>query len=245
MGRAGRGVRKRLIGQLRAMVQDSWRLIALLLIGYAGLAIVALSLFDGAMEPFVQGSLFVGLLWFLTELSRVSSTEGQRFGGVAETWTSRKLKRLSSRSRVIDHVMFERHDVDHVLITEGGVFAVETKYGGYPWKPDSDRFAAARNQAIANARDIRLLLRSKGIVTTVRPTLVVWGPAGRGLKGGEVDGVMLIIGREPRSWRQLAEVRPTTDQVDVHAACRAVRAFVVMRDRASPERRVLRRSHVA
>lgn len=104
-------------------------------------------------------------------------------GRDAEKWTSKELRKVCGPGwHVVDGISFAFHDVDHVLVGPGGVYAIETKYTdsmielssrrGYEWvRPHLE-------QAIEGARSIRYLLWNHKV--SVEPIVFVWG--------GEVTG---------------------------------------------------------
>jgi hypothetical protein len=60
------------------------------------------------------------------------------------------------------------------------------KDGDTPWTSNdigNALFTRTLDQAHQNARSIRSLLRSEGLVIDVRPVLVVWGAAGKHFEG--------------------------------------------------------------
>src|SRR6476659_5789057 len=86
-------------------------------------------------------------------------------------------------------------NVDHVLITEHAVFAIETKYSSYPWRqrPRTPALDSALRQATEGARKIRLLLNSCGLDVEVTHAVAVWGRAGRDLVSGHNDTALVLL----------------------------------------------------
>ncbi|SRR6266498_5243127 len=150
---------------------------ALVLLGYIALTGVGLFLLPWPSLAFRQGCLVVGLLWLLSWLFSMDNAEGQRMGALAERWTSERFRRLRGAGwRVVDRVVFEEGDVDHVGFGPDGVVAVQTKYSAYKGRFDGPSLARFVEQARWGARKIHLLLKSYGIDVEVRPLLVLWGP---------------------------------------------------------------------
>lgn len=100
-------------------------------------------------------------------------------GRDAEKWTSKELRKVCGPGwLVVDGISFAFHDVDHVVVGPGGVYAIETKCTDSSINLSSPRGRdwAARwaDQAVAGARSIRLLLRDLD-VDQVYPGVLVWG----------------------------------------------------------------------
>ena len=111
--------------------------------------------------------------------------DGARYlhGAWAEDWTREELLAAVKRGdawQVIDNIQLQDGDIDHVLITPGGLLAVETKYYGNGARA---RYVADHAQgARRSARRVAALLTTvKAHRHPVRPLLVAWGPGARGL----------------------------------------------------------------
>jgi hypothetical protein len=109
-------------------------------------------------------------------------------------------------------VPFDGIDVDHVLISESGVFAVETKFTSVEWSERSAGFRDALLVAHKRARTIRLYLQSRGHRVEVTPVLVLWGPGAPNLDGGYefFDDVLACRGSSPKAWIAHLEGLPHT-----------------------------------
>lgn len=126
-------------------------------------AVLPLMVLSGliAVRPFVYGTYHLEM------------------GAEAEAWTSRALKKASGPGwHIVDGVSFAYHDVDHVLVGPGGVYAIETKYTDSTIDLTSrrGREIASRwaDQAVEGARSLRLLLRDHQ-VDQVYSGVLVWG----------------------------------------------------------------------
>jgi hypothetical protein len=100
-------------------------------------------------------------------------------GRDAEKWTSKELRKACGPGwHVVDGVSFAFHDVDHVLVGPGGIFAIETKYtdssvdlGSRRGQELAKRWA---EQAIQGALSIRYCLWHETRQPIV-PLVIVWG----------------------------------------------------------------------
>src|SRR6266542_1231672 len=141
---------------------------ALVLLGYIALTGVGLFLLPWPSLAFRQGCLVVGLLWLLSWLFSMDNAEGQRMGALAERWTSERFRRLPGAGwRVVDRVVFEEGDVDHVGFGPDGVVAVETKYSAtragstdQAWPASSSRPAGEPGRSISCSRATGSMWRS-------------------------------------------------------------------------------------
>jgi hypothetical protein len=158
-------------------------------------------------QGFMTGVMATAFL-SLTVLGFALHTEGlqQLAGAWGEDNTCAELDKARKRGHIwgaVHNIEFGGFgDIDHVVLTPGGVLALETK-----WKFRE----LARNwlhkdlrQASSAAGKTRSVLRSKGIdaVHDVTPVVVVWGKGGHEIAdGGEVvDGVHLVYGGELADW---------------------------------------------
>lgn len=113
-------------------------------------------------------------------------------------------------------------DLDHLVVTrKGGLLAVDSK-----WRSDgADAGAMAESASKARLRAegvARSLLktergshRAKGNAVSVRPLVVIWGPAQHRVpEGCEVGGIPFVGGRNLLAWLRDQE----GDEVSAHAA---------------------------
>jgi hypothetical protein len=148
-------------------------------------------------------------------------------GAVGESWSAETFRSLSKRWVEIDSVPFEHVDVDHVLISDAGVFAVETKFTSVEWSDGSSGFRAALVDARQRARKIKYLLASSGR-PAVTPMLVIWGPGAPAIPGGysTVEDVLVCRGASPKPWLAHLEGLPRTTERDA-----VTRMVAVVRER--------------
>lgn len=161
-------------------------------------------------------------------------------GAEAEAWSSTALKKAAgARWQVIDGVSFAYHDVDHVLVGPGGVYAIETKYTDSSIDLDTrrgwERAARWTDQAVEGARTIRLFLRGHG-APDVYAGVIVWGSEMLGTPRF-VEGVPIVqacdLGQPFTPWARGVEVL-TDLQVEVIACeLRRFRAERLRHDRAA------------
>jgi hypothetical protein len=145
--------------------------------------------------------------WAIVEGSGARSAV---IGAIGEDLTAGELDRLGRGWRRIDSVPFgSNFDVDHVLVSDRGVFAVETKYTARPWSSSSIELQRAAANARSKARKIKLLLDGSGR-PSVHAVLVVWGPGARALPREllTVEGVMVSRGFSDGALNAYLEGRP-------------------------------------
>ena len=184
--RAGARSRKQ-AAQVRAEIWNRHReLIVTASIAYLGLATALVAVFAALFgrEPawFLSGAALAAYPAAFREV--FISNEYRRLcdAALAEEFTSAELRRLKSRGwRTIDHVEFDRFDVDHVAVGPAGIFVVETKNTNHAWNLAGGAFVnrwadGADKQARTSADNIRALLKQKlGTEFEVRAVLMIWG----------------------------------------------------------------------
>ncbi len=175
----GRFARQQIKERNRRLVRKHWWRLALM-----GFVILAFGAATWLVTPDLQvpvwGALpaicFAVLAGYWDQLAGTTSLSN---GRDAEAWTSKELRKVCGPGwHVVDGISFAFHDVDHVLVGPGGVYAVETKYSDSTIDLSSRRGqeCAARwaEQALEGARSIRLLLWDLD-VDHVYPGVVAWG----------------------------------------------------------------------
>lgn len=171
-----------------ARVQRRWREelsrlrwpVARLLAGLWGLALAVAVLPVGATSHrfFVSGFLVAAGAAGMAVLILLR-TYRDTVGALAEDLSAEFLRKPGHRWLVLDNVLLNSVDVDHILVTADAVLAVETKFFGVGRSSTAWRAPAVR-QAVAGADKVRRLLRfqSLGIQSDVPviPVLMLWGP---------------------------------------------------------------------
>jgi hypothetical protein len=108
----------------------------------------------------------------------LSGTVARGMGATAEMWTASELRRLRKHGwLIVNGLALEGRDIDHVLVGPGGVVVVESKWSADGWDLSTpDRaLAKAVDQAVANARSLRLWTAVKASGAPVRSVVVLWG----------------------------------------------------------------------
>lgn len=154
----------------------------------------------------------------------------------AERFTAGVLRRLGRQGwRSVDHVEFDRLDVDHVVAGPGGVFAVETKWTNEAWKVVEGRFdnqyaSKAVRQCSDGADRIRRLLKGNyKICCDVRPLLVIWGPGRPHIDAPVwIDGVLVVPGQLIRQAIRINSAGIDTDMA--RSVVEAIAHFTRRRD---------------
>jgi hypothetical protein len=162
----------------------------------------------GLLIGIVFATFVTTVAWLVAEHSGARSA---LIGASGERFSAEAFRQLSKRWIEIDSVPFERFDVDHVLISESGVFAVETKFTSVQWSERSTAYANALVDARQRARKIKLLLAGTG-KPAVMPVLVIWGPGAPAIPGGfeTVGDVLGCRGSSPKAWIAHLEGLPHT-----------------------------------
>lgn len=219
--RAGVFARARVRSAQHQFVRRNWRLLGALTgltlaIGFASLLAVP----AGNIRSFFAGVVVAGTVatvMFFIVLS--TGTAGPIMGDIAEQWTAQELRKLPAGWRLVNHVFLRRiPDIDHVVIGPGGIFAVETKWSGDPWRlPSDERLKDAVRVAGGHARILNLWSElRRASQCEVIPLLVLWGPRGDApVDRCVVDGVQVIRGSVLKEWgRAIPEGALTREQVE-------------------------------
>ena len=144
-------------------------------------------------------TLSCSIAWLTAE---ASGARAPLIGAMGETWSADALKGLSKRWKRVDSVPFgTSFGVDHVLLSDAGVFAVETKFTASDWSVSSPPLRNTMDNARWKARKVGFLLDIAGR-PPVTPVLIVWGPGAPALPGGYalVDGVVICRGSSTKEW---------------------------------------------
>lgn len=226
-------MRQRMDAHLRATLRRRWKDLAGPVIA-VGVITGCLALPSGG-HPKVQG-FFVGvcagvvLMLVIWMVLVIDGSLLRRIGlGVADD-IGDELRRARAVHAVVNELLFDGYDVDHVILAPTGVFAVEVKWSLSP-TPDLDRvygLAGYLHQTRAGARSITGLLRSVDPGVTVHPVLVLAGPGAPRLPGPvHRDGVVVVNPMTTVEWATflahgratvitLADARPLADTLVAH-----------------------------
>lgn len=207
--RAGRWARGKARRKQRDFVRRNWRI----LVGVGGGMLVAVGVLAPVVpSPFARGlylgsfgTAIIGLMAFW--VVQATGTAPTMMGDEAEQWTAQELRKLRARGwKLINHISLRGWDIDHVLVGPGGAFTIETKWTADAWKPveHDDRVRAACDQAVQNARTVRLWLK-RAELGVVEPVIFLWGSGARDLPAvqfEESDGhvATVVAGPAARSW---------------------------------------------
>lgn len=207
------------------MLRRNWRFVSGWILTWVSFATV-LAIAPGG-HPQLRGALLgmVGTIAVggtIIGLSLLDGTFLVRIGRSVEEQVGDELRRVRGVYGVISGLPFETHDVDHVVLTPNGVYAVEVKYlfGERPRDLQrTHRLVEALRQSLDNAARTRRLLRSRGQTHHVHPLLVLAGPGAPDLDGQVVDheGVRIVALRDFDRCRDGA-VGNGPDQLDLSGA---------------------------
>lgn len=143
-------------------------------------------------------------------------------GAWGEDATRDELGRARRRRLIwgwVDSISLEAGDLDHVVVTRnGGLLSIDSK-----WRSDgrdTDAMARSAGRARRRAEGVAQSLlksergshRAKGHAVTVRPLVVIWGPAQHHVpEQFEVDGIPFVGGRRLLAWLASLGGEPVTE----------------------------------
>jgi hypothetical protein len=185
-------------------------------------------------SPFFLG-LVVGLVIGLigaSVLPLLALADGSllaRLGRAMERAVGTELRKLAGVSAVISDVSFEHGNVDHVVLTPAGCFAVEVKSLWTMRRPLTDVKDLGRkiDQARDGARKTHHLLRSRGVELKPTPVLLLTGPGAPDLAGGIEHRGVLIATLRTTEWlrRRLTGQTGSFDQQTATKAALQLRIY--------------------
>lgn len=225
--RAGRYARTEVRRSQRDFVRRHWRFLAGVAAGISaagGLgAIIARNSFERGL---LLGSGLTAAAAAVAHLVTVLTGSAARgMGEVAEKWTAQELRPLLDHGwRLVNHVSLRGNtDIDHVLVGPGGLYVLETKWGGTAYRltpPDTMTLGAARSVSQV-AADLSRALPRKAAVGDALPLVVVWGTAAQQLKDEASPtavastGAGIIAGARLREWAmRRGRSNLTTEQIE-------------------------------
>jgi hypothetical protein len=195
---------------------------------------------------FVQGLIVgVGITALLSMIGflvlALSGTTARGMGATAEAWTAGELRRLHRHGwRMINGLVLPGRDVDHLLLGPVGVIVVETKWSSTDWHvaPADENVLAAVDQAVANARSLRLWQTIKRTGLPVRPLVVLWGGSktARQAKPVTVGDATVAYGLQAiRSWMEDTKHEPKiTAADDIDRLMQDLEAYLTSRREMEP-----------
>ena len=219
----------------RQFVTRNWRWLLLLdaVVVLAFAPSAALS--SGVLRGFFLGvSVSTAISLDVVAVLLLSGTAGVLMGELAEGWTASEVQGLAKSGwRLINRVRFRRYgDIDHIAFGPAGAVVLESKWSSEPWAESRELQRRLRNAAervVADARDLRLMLRQQGY--TVRSAIVLWTVGSRDeptIVYETVGELSIVNGHRLQEWMCDAGAAATQDEVE--AAWSRVAKHVARRD---------------
>lgn len=124
--------------------------------------------------------------------------------------------------KLVNGLVVNGRDIDHIAVGLGGVLAIESKWRGSE-QSSKDWALQSRRQAMNAARTTRNLIRQEaGILADVLPVLIEWGPGAPDRSFEEIDGVFCVSGHDLASFDEwLATERLQPERVSFIATALA------------------------
>lgn len=187
--RAGAWSRREVRKSRRAWLRTNWHAVAVLAAGvgiFCGLIQIVRPAF---VRPYLVGAVLASAVWMVHYVMMLAGGVARRLVGIfGETWTSDELGGLRRQGwHVVNHVMLEHRDVDHVLLGPGGFYSIETKFRS-EW--EDVRRAAAEFAPRAYEDAYAVAGRIHRPRAHVHPLVVLWGG---GI--GSIESAPFIVGR--------------------------------------------------
>ena len=229
--RAGAWSRREVRRSQRAWLRRHWRLAGIVAVWGAFTCGLVEVFVPRPVDSYVVGALVASVGWWIYSMMITTAGLTGKLAGInAEVWTAMELRRRCKKGwRLVNHVMLEHRDVDHVLLGPGGFFAVETKFRA-SWSNLDRELAGLATSAAAGADDA--WLRMGPPHTKVQALVVLYGGGIGELRPQpfEVGGVTFCTGASLREY--LAQFgTELTSLTEVMTAFRKLEANVRIRDR--------------
>lgn len=221
---------------LRRFVLRNWRMVSALLLAWIAIIGVTAIAMNGYLAGFMHGVL-VASFPFMIYLGFLLGS-GQTFrvsGKWGEDNTRDSLRAARRRRRIhgwIDNLEVQGGDVDHLVFSDHGVFAIDSKWHGHALT--SETLRRDQERAASSAQRARSILRAVSAPQEVTPVVVIWGGQQEHVPSGGVirDDVLFLAGRDLKKWlRSPGLVRPGLNRSDARRILTELHSF---RDRVRP-----------
>lgn len=195
MGTSERWIDQQIKERNRRLVRKHWWRLAL-----GGLVVLGLGAATWLVVPdlevpvwgVIPAVCFAVLVGYWEQLAGTANLVN---GRDAERWTSKELRKVCGPGwHVVDGISFAFHDVDHVLVGPGGVYAIETKYTDSVIDLDTLRGQEWATRWADQAREAALSVRYLLWNETRKPVtaaVLVWGSDVSGTPR-HLDGVPIL-----------------------------------------------------
>lgn len=211
----------------------------LVFVGLCVAGVTPLSMFlNGYALGFVHGATMVFIVATIGLFFLLHTGSVRELSGVYGEDNTRDILRVAKRRRHvwgwIDNLEVQGGDIDHLVATPDGVFAVDSKWHGIDLTElvlRTDATAARRAARLAS-----LILRSLRLQDLpVQPLVVVWGRGQHDLQGDPrvVDGVEIVGGLEFGNWL----ARHSAGDLTTQRAEQALAKLGEFKTRVDPSRR--------
>ena len=196
--------RRRFRQLLRSFLWANRLVIVLLCGGFIGIAWLLAFLGDGYPVGFAHGLLAGSLVAMVGVIFLAHTGSIWQLAGAWGEDNTRDVLKWATRRRYIwgsiDNIELANGDIDHLVITSGGVIAIDSK-----WHASVRNHAGLTEdvrRATAAAAKAKSVLRSLKRPTEVRPVVVMWGAGQHGVPegGDQVEGVEIVAGKHLRQW---------------------------------------------
>ncbi len=232
VGTPGEWARKQRTERRQEFVRRNRRV--LLIFGaYMTALVVAAVLFLEKTGPpsfawFTAGAVAASAIWIVREImDSWSGASLMTAGADAETATAEELTAIKNH-RLVHGLYLAGFDIDHTVVGPSGVKAVETKWTSRSINPTlshEQRLDNYLHQARRGAHQIKIFLKhAANLHLEVDPVLVIWGPEIASIPGGrrEIDGVLVLVGRQASEWRRHGFDEEVLDEWQVAAVVGAL-----------------------
>jgi hypothetical protein len=228
--RAGAWSRREVRKSQRAWLRQNWQPVGMVAGAFGVFCGLAQIVRPDFLRPYLVGAAVASAAWLVHYVMVLTSGIASKLVGIiGETWTNDQFKGLPRQGwHVVNHVMLENRDVDHVLLGPGGFYSIETKFRS-EWNNVRRSAAEFAPQAFEDAHSVAGRIgRPRG---KVHALVVLWGGGIGSIEREpfEVGGVTFCAGEFLRGYLDSVSFE-TVPTRDVQAAFDTLDRYVHRRD---------------
>jgi Nuclease-related domain len=228
--RAGAWSRREVRKAQRVWLRNHWQTVGMVAGAFGIFCGLAQLVRPDFLRPYLVGAAVASAAWLVHYVMVLTSGIASKLVGIiGETWTNDQFSGLPRQGwHIVNHVMLEYRDVDHVLLGPAGFYSIETKFRS-EWKNVRRTAAEFAPQAFEDAHSVAGRIghpRGK-----VHALVVLWGGGVASIEPlpFEVGGVTFCAGEFLRGYLDSNSYKSVPTR-DVQAAFDTLDRYVQRRD---------------
>lgn len=226
--RAGSHSRRLLLIEQRQWLRAHIKTIVIVVLVGAGFIALTSVFMPDPVLPYWQAAIGASIPWLIYTVMLQSGGMIPKMAGIqAEERTAEEIRQLRGEGwRLVNHVMLDKADIDHVALGPGGYLAIETKYRA-DWNYSKTQVQEFIRQAKPRAKSLAVRIAR---TEKAQPMLVLWGRGADEIVPGPVewDGVIVCPGEQIASY--LSSLPATRTSAEIAGAFDSLTKYVRHRD---------------